>query len=263
MNEPASIRKAPSSADRIPLPSVGIAKNNLFYGEQHGLMWRITIWRLPDTKNALTTAVMQIGAWPSSPPFTRVWLQEHWRKRVLFLTAVSWIVRLRQIMRCSVSWKQRSRSWCRQLKHLFLRLRKQWSPYGLTWLFSAIKSAMLVLENTNYRKVWMCWSPIWSDMPYWYSRLKIRLKNGKRCLQKRKRHHFISLLLIMIWQKRLPNWQKIWKNWNPKRRCSSVHLIVVRILELLRSKRVLPLWRKIWSGWQSRKKNMLPSWRMP
>ena len=41
----------------------------------------------------------------------------------------------------------------RQLKHLFLRLRKQWSPYGLTWLFSAIKSAMLVLENTNYRKV--------------------------------------------------------------------------------------------------------------
>ena len=38
MNEPASIRKAPSSADRIPLPSVGIAKNNLFYGEQHGLM---------------------------------------------------------------------------------------------------------------------------------------------------------------------------------------------------------------------------------
>lgn len=39
------------------------------------------------------------------------------------------------------------------VRYLFLRLRKQWSPYGLTWLFSAIKSAMLVLENTNYRKV--------------------------------------------------------------------------------------------------------------
>ena len=38
MNEPASTPKAPSSAGRIPLPSVGIAKNNLFYGEQHGLM---------------------------------------------------------------------------------------------------------------------------------------------------------------------------------------------------------------------------------
>ena len=38
------------------------------------------------------------------------------------------------------------------VKYLFLRLRKQWSPYGRTWLFSAIKSAMPVLENTNYRK---------------------------------------------------------------------------------------------------------------
>ena len=37
-------------------------------------------------------------------------------------------------------------------KHLSLLLQKQWSPYGRTWLFSAIKSAMPALENTNYQK---------------------------------------------------------------------------------------------------------------
>mgnify|MGYP000326260490 CR=1 FL=1 len=36
MNEPASIRKAPSSADRIPSPNVGTARNSLSYGARHG-----------------------------------------------------------------------------------------------------------------------------------------------------------------------------------------------------------------------------------
>ena len=36
MNEPTSIRKAPSSADRIPLQSVGTARNSLLSGARRG-----------------------------------------------------------------------------------------------------------------------------------------------------------------------------------------------------------------------------------
>lgn len=38
------------------------------------------------------------------------------------------------------------------VKDMFLLLQKQWSPYGRTWLFFAIRFAMPVLESTNYRK---------------------------------------------------------------------------------------------------------------
>lgn len=36
MNEPRNTQKAPSSADRIPLPSVGTAKNSLWSGARRG-----------------------------------------------------------------------------------------------------------------------------------------------------------------------------------------------------------------------------------
>ena len=35
-SEPASTPKAPSSADRIPSPNVGTARNSLSYGARHG-----------------------------------------------------------------------------------------------------------------------------------------------------------------------------------------------------------------------------------
>ena len=39
----------------------------------------------------------------SSPPFTRVWLPVHWKRKALSLTAVKSTVRLRQTTHCSVS----------------------------------------------------------------------------------------------------------------------------------------------------------------
>ena len=72
LSELTSIPKAPAMAVRIPSPSVGTAKNNLFYGEQRGRMWPTVTWRGTGMTNALTTAATPHVDWMSFLPFTRV-----------------------------------------------------------------------------------------------------------------------------------------------------------------------------------------------
>ena len=62
MNGCPSTPKAPSSADRIPSQNDGTATSSLSCGGLHGRMWQTAIWSALGTKNASTTAVMQIGA---------------------------------------------------------------------------------------------------------------------------------------------------------------------------------------------------------
>ena len=67
-----SIRKAQSTAGRIPSLSAGTATSSLSSGARNGLIFPISIWNEPVPMPGLTTAVMPSAVWTNSPPSTRV-----------------------------------------------------------------------------------------------------------------------------------------------------------------------------------------------
>lgn len=99
--------------------------------------------------------------------------------------------------------------------------RKAWADNALlrelkTAMKKLIQAVKVAVQNLNALK------PDLERYALLIQQIKIRPRSGKRCLQKRKQLRFISLLFTMIWQSRLLNWRKIWKNWNPKKRWFSI-----------------------------------------